>query len=108
MADLAEAKQKQQRAYAIAGVLIFIGVMSIWIVDTDSQAWIPWAIDIFGAILGGGLAASAETKEMKAFKAHFDQTVASINDTPLSPKDIDINLIASENSTKTDSGLLDM
>ena len=108
MADLAEAKQKQQIAYTICGVLIFIGIMSIFIVDADSLAWIPWVIDIFGAILGGVLALSAETMERIAFKALFDQTVGSINDTPLNTTDIDINLIASENSTKTDSGLLDM
>jgi len=109
MADLAEAKQKQNRAMGIGGLFVLIGFVSIYIVDgNDDLEWVPIVLDIAGLILGGYLMSQAETKEMKAFKAHFDQTVASINDTPLSPQDIDINLIASENSTKTDSGLLDM
>ena len=101
---LEEAKKKQQTAYGIMGVLIFLGICSIYtdFVQQDNQ-WLPWILDIAGLIIGVWLSQKARTTEMKDFEKVYAQAISDINSISITRNDFNLNLIQSEDNINFDT-----
>ena len=74
---LEEAKKKQQTAYGIMGILVVLGVGSIYtdFVQQKDNKWLPWVLDIGGIIIGVWLSQKARTTEMKDFEKDYKNLI---------------------------------
>lgn len=101
------AKKKQQIAYGILGFMVAIGFFSIYTdyVQKDDNAWIPWALDISGIIVGVVLSQKARTTEMKDFEKIYSQAIIDINSISITQNDFNLNLIDSQNNPNNNNTL---
>jgi hypothetical protein len=101
---LEEAKKKQQTANAIMGVLIVLGVLSIYtdFVQLKDNQWLPWLLDISGIVIGVWLSQKAKTTEMKDFEKVYAQAISDINSIRITRNDFNFNLIQSEDNLRFD------
>lgn len=104
---LEEAKKKQQTAYGIMGVLIVLGVGSIYtdFVQREDNQWLPWVLDIGGIIIGVWLSQKARTTEMKDFEKVYAQAINDINSISITRNDFNLNLIDTQNSYNNNNTL---
>jgi len=104
---LEEAKKKQQTAYGIIGVLIVLGVGSIYtdFVQREDNQWLPWVLDIGGIIVGAWLSLKARTTEMKDFEKVYAQAISDINSVNITRNDFNLNLIDTESNNSNNNAL---
>jgi len=102
---LEEAKKKQQTAYGIMVVLIFIGFGSIYtdFVQREDNKWLPWVLDLAGIITGLWLSQKARTTEMKDFEKVYAQAINNINSIRINRDDFNLNLIQSNDNVNFDT-----
>jgi tetratricopeptide (TPR) repeat protein len=102
---LEEAKKKQKKAYRIGGVLIVLGVGSIFtdFVQREDNQWLPWVLDIGGIIIGVWLSLKARTTEMKDFEKVFAQAINDINSISITRNDFNLNLNQSTDDVNFDT-----
>lgn len=104
---LEEAKKKQQKAYGIMGVLIVLGIGSIYtdFVQRGDNQWLPWLLDIAGIIIGVWLSQKAKTTEMKDFEKVYAQAISDINSINITRNDFNLSLIDTEGNNSNNNAL---
>jgi len=107
LSALEEAKKKQQNAYIIMGVLIFLGVGSVYtdFVQRGDNQWLPWVLDIAGIIIGLWLSQKARTNEMKDFEKVYAQAIKDINSITVTRNDFNLSLIEAKDNNNNNIAL---
>ena len=106
--DLNKASSNQNTGMVIGTILIGLGVFTFFYLgdDLEELAWIPIGLDILGIVVGVAIMTFSQSKEMKDFEKLYKNLINEIQNTNISPSEINIELVA-EADTKNDSNLLD-